>query len=87
MNKPKQKTKYLVELGTGFGVGRKKRGCPTFFTGHRRCANKREALDVAGKLRRDKPLLHVRIVKTVEIVSVVAEWTPSNKTNNTETTK
>jgi hypothetical protein len=79
--KPKQNTKYLVEVETGIGFkGRDGKGYPVF-TGHRWCANKREALDVVERLRKDKPTFHVRITKKIEIIGIVAEWQPFSSTN------
>jgi hypothetical protein len=78
--KPKQATKYLVELETGIGFRGKRGECYPVFTGHRWCANKREALDVAERLRRDKPLFHVRITKKVEVIGIIAEWIPFSST-------
>jgi hypothetical protein len=85
MSQVETRTKYLVELETGIGFSNK--GGYAVFTGHRWCKTKREALAVANKLCRDKPLFQVRITREFRRREVVMTFLPETPTNEAHDAK
>lgn len=73
------RVQYLVELETGIGYGPK--GGYAVFTGHRWCKTKREAASVARKLRVDKPLFQVRIMREYRRREIVQTFAPRQASN------
>lgn len=77
--KSERRVQYLVELETG--VGFYKSGGYAVYTGHRWCATIREARAVAKKLRLERPLFHVRIMREDRRRKIVQTSEPRQASN------